>query len=119
LIYVNSTRRPGSLYPEQLYGLHCLPDLRRREATADLHHLYHSHLYPFPHLRWLKPVVYTVAGGLGTTVPRGLDRLTMLARIVVNNTRDFETLRGWGLRNAQMIQPGIDIARFTPSLLRP
>ena len=115
LIYVNPTRQPGSLYPERLYGLHRLPDLRRREATADLHHLYHSHLYPFPYLRWLrKPVVYTVAGGLGTTAPRGLDRLTMLARIVVNNTRDLETLRGWGLHNAQMIHPGIDIARFTP-----
>lgn len=116
IVYVNPARRPGSRFPERLYGLAHLPGLRRREAHIDVHHLFNAHLYAFPYLRGLrKPIIYTLAAGLrSTTRPRHPHRLAALARIIVNNTRDRETLRGWGLRNVELIRPGIDVTRLTP-----
>ncbi len=116
IIYLNPARRPGSLYPERLYGLHRLVYLRRLEATIRLHHIYNSHLFYFPYLRWLRrPVVYTVAAGLRTSEPPArLKRLTALARVVVTNERDLATLQGWGLSNVEMARPGIDVTRLVP-----
>jgi len=117
IIHVNPSRYHGSLFPERLYGLHRLPDLLRRESAVDVHHIYNAHLYLFPYLRLLrKPVIYTVAAGLRSTErPRNRYRLAALARIIVNNTRDLETLRGWGLLNVEWIRPGIDVSRFRPA----
>lgn len=117
IIYVNPTRYHGSRFPERLYGLHRLPDLLRRETDIDVHHIYNARPYLFPYLRLLrKPVVYTVAAGLRSTErSRDRDRLAALARIIVNSTRDLETLRGWGLRNVELIRPGIDVSRFRPA----
>jgi len=119
LIYVNPALRPGSRFPERLYGLHRLPYLLWQEAKSDLHHVYNAHLYPFPYLRWLKrPVIYTVAAGLRVSKPPSyLGRLAALARIVVTNSRDLATLYGWGLRNVEMVRPGMDITRLMPQPL--
>jgi len=115
LVYVNPARRPGSRFPERLYGMLHLPYLRRREVAIDLHHISNSHLYPFPYLRWLrKPIVYTVTAGLRVTLqPSQLERLARLARIVVSNERDRSTLQDQGLRNVEIVRSGIDVARFT------
>ncbi|MDY6878318.1 MAG: glycosyltransferase [Chloroflexota bacterium] len=114
IVYLNPARRPGSLYPERLYGLHRLAYLRRREVTIQLHHIYNSHLFYFPYLRWLnRPVVYTVAAGLRTSeCPAHLERLAALARIIVTNERDEAILGGWGLNNSEVARPGIDITRL-------
>jgi len=117
LVYLNPARWPGSLYPERLYGLHLLPYLRQREATARLHHVYNSHLLYFPYLSWLRrPIIYSVTAGLrSSSTPKNLERLGRLAAIVVSNEHDRATLRGWGLENTRVIQPGIDTSRFSPS----
>ena len=117
IVYLNPARRPGSLYPERLYGLHRLFYLRRREANVGLHHIYNPHLFCFPYLRWLRrPIIYSVTAGLGSPQrPRNLTALERLSAIVVSNERDQETLRDWGLRNVHVIRPGIDTSRFGPA----
>ena len=116
VVYLNPTRRPGSRYPERLYGLHRLPYLRRQEATIRLHHVYNPHLFYFPYLRWLRrPIIYSVTAGLRPQRPANLERLGRLAAIVVSNERDLTTVRGWGLENAHVIQPGIDTSRSSPT----
>jgi len=116
IVYLNPARRPGSLYPERLYGLHRLLYLRRREATVRLHHVYNSHLFYFPYLRWLRrPIVYSVTAGLRQQRPANIKRLGRLAAIVVSNERGRETLQSWGLKNARIIRPGIDASRFSPT----
>jgi glycosyltransferase involved in cell wall biosynthesis len=118
-VYLNPARRPGSRYPERLYGLHRLPYLRRQEATIRLHHVYNAHPFFFPYLRWLRrPVVYTVTAGLESTQwpqDHQLECLRQLSAIVVSNERDQAILRAWGLTNVHVIRPGIDTSRFTPS----
>jgi len=119
LLYLNPAHRPGSLYPERLYGFHRLPFLRRQEATVRLHHVYNSHPFFFPYLRWLgRPIVYSVTAGLKPSLRHGhlyLKGLERLPAIVVSNERDRETLRGWGLKNVHLIRPGIDTSRFSPA----
>jgi len=117
VVYLNPTRRPGSLYPERLYGLHRLPYLRRREAAVQLHHLYNPHPFYFPYLRWLRrPVVYSITAGLGLSQrPGNIERLGRLAAIVVSNERDRKALCDRGLRNTHVIRPGIDTSRFQPT----
>ncbi len=118
IVCLNPARRPGSLYPERLYGLHRLSYLRRREATAQLHHVYNSHPFYFPYLRWLRrPIIYSVTAGLRSRRPGNLESLGRLAAIVVSNGRDRATLQGWGLKNVHVIQPGIDASRFSPAPL--
>jgi len=115
ILYLNPARRPGSRYPERLYGLHCLLSLRRREAAARLHHVYNPHPFFFPYLCWLRrPVVYTVTAGLKPNLSRRqLEKLARLAALVVSNERDQAALREWGLSNAYLVRPGIDTSRFS------
>jgi len=116
IVYLNPARRPGSRYPERLYGLHRLPYLRQREATVRLHHVYNPHPFYFPYLRWLRrPVIYSVTAGLRPQRPAHLERLSQLAAIVVSNERDRTTLQSWGLENTRIIRPGIDASRFSPA----
>jgi glycosyltransferase involved in cell wall biosynthesis len=114
LVYVNPARRPGSRYPERLYGLHRLLHLRRNEETVALHHVFNSHLFPFPYLRWLRrPIVYTVTAGLRREKPGNLSDARRFAAIVVTNRRDQELLASWGCANTRVILPGIDTTRFS------
>lgn len=116
IVYLNPAHRPGSLYPERLYGLHRLPLLRRQEAAVQLHHLYNPHPFAFPYLRWLRrPIVYSVTAGLRASLQaRHLSGLERLAAVVVSNERDRAALQGWGLQNVHVIRPGIDTSRFSP-----
>ena len=116
IVYLNPARRPGSRYPERLYGLHRLPYVRQREATIRLHHVYNPHLFYFPYLRWLRcPIIYSITAGLPSPWrPKDLETKTLerLSAIVVSNERDRATLRGWGLEDVHVIRPGIDTSRF-------
>lgn len=116
LVYLNPARRPGSLYPERLYGLHRLPALRRRESAFRLHHVYNAHLLLFPYLRWLRrPIIYSVAAGLRPSRRIERARLSALAAIVVSSERDRRSLAESGLDNVHVIRSGIDLSRFTPA----
>ena len=53
LVYVNPSSRPGSRFPERLYGLHRLPFLRRSETTFAVHHVFNPHLFAFPYMVFL------------------------------------------------------------------
>jgi glycosyltransferase involved in cell wall biosynthesis len=115
IVHLNPSQRPGSLYPERLYGLHRLLYLRRQETTIQLHHVYNSHLFYFPYMKWLqRPIVYSVTAGLRPQRPGALKGLRRLAAIVVSSERDRTRLFGWGLKNVNVVQPGIDVSRFDP-----
>lgn len=115
-VYLNPSRRPGSRYPERLYGLHRLPYLRRKEATVRLHHVYNPHPFFFPYLGWLRrPIVYSITAGLRPSLSRrNLEGLERLSAVVVSNERDRRTLQERGLENVHVIRPGIDTDRFRP-----
>jgi glycosyltransferase involved in cell wall biosynthesis len=121
ILHLNPTRRPGSLYPERLYGMHALPRLRQLEDQVRLHHVFNSRLYQFPYLRWLRlPIVYSVSGSLSPLPEiQDLNRLQKLSTIVVNSQRDQQELLDAGLENVRVVRPGIDLSRFSPAPVPP
>ena len=114
IISLLPSSRPSPRFPRPFYGLHCLRAIRRLEREVDLHHIYHSDLYFFPFLRFLrKPVVYSVVAGLGPK--ERLPSATVLRRvhrIVVQDNHDLELLAAHGLTNGHLIRPGVDVGRF-------
>jgi glycosyltransferase involved in cell wall biosynthesis len=106
--------RARARYPRPLLGLHRLGAVRQLDRQVDLHHVYAPQLYWLP-LLWLvrRPVVYTVTAGVGDgrRMPPAAF-LRRLGAIVVPGRGDLEALHRRGLRNARLIRPGIDAARF-------
>ena len=97
--------------PRLLYGLHAVPALRRAERTHDINHIY------FPCLHWLpvlgvlrKPIVYTVTATLDRAKrPRTSGQAAWAGahrRVRIRETPSTLTL--WGLKNYELIPPGID-----------
>jgi glycosyltransferase involved in cell wall biosynthesis len=119
LVYLNPTRHAVLWVPRLLYGWHRLRELRRREVTVDLHHLYNPDPYPFPILRWLnRPIVYTLSAGLrGDKRPSVSFFDEQVHTLVVADEADRRRLAMWGLDNVRVIRPGIDVTRFTVSPL--
>lgn len=114
LTFLPPSRRPRSRLPRWLYGWHSLSRMRRLERDVDLCHVYHAELYFFPVLRFLrKPILYSVASGLGTErrIPRAR-YVSRLAGIVVPTPGERERLRNRGHRNVHVIGPGVDGSRF-------
>lgn len=113
LVYLNPNRRAIGLIPRLLFGFQRLPELRRREANVDLHHIYNPDPFPFPVLRFLgRPVVYTITSGLaGQQVNRAF--FSHLAAVTVPDERSFHQLRAEGVSNAHLVRPGVDVDRFT------
>jgi len=109
-------KHPTRLYPPCLYGIHAASRLRKLDAEADLHHVFHFRLDPFPILWTLKrPVVYTVVAGLqGQRRPRP-SALASVRHVVVSNERDRQVLESWGISEHTLIRPGIDVGRFHPA----
>jgi hypothetical protein len=54
LIYLNPNIRSPIYLPRLLFGFHKLPEIRRREAHTDLHHVYNPDPFPFPILRYFR-----------------------------------------------------------------
>jgi len=113
IINLYPLRRPGLLFPQVLYGIHQIRQLRTIENSVDLHHVYHSVLYFFPVLRCLKkPVIYSVVSGLQDQKKPSRQSTDAIHTIVVSNERDAAVLRSWGIRNYKVIRPGIDVTKF-------
>ncbi len=113
LIYLNPNIRSPIYLPRLLFGFHKLPEIRRREAHTDLHHVYNPDPFPFPILRYLRrPVVYSLSSGVGEKRPniRFLSRLTA---VTVPDERSYQRLRGWGLENVHLVRAGVESGRFT------
>ena len=110
---------PGQPFPPQLFGFHRLAEIWRLEQQCDINHVFHSVLYPFPVLRFLKkPTVYTVLTSLShQTRPSRLKSLARLHRIVVSNTRDADVLKSWGLSNYVVVPPAIGTVGLVRSTL--
>ena len=95
LLYLNPNISSPIYLPRLLFGFHKLPELRRREAQIDLHHVYNPDPFPFPILRFLrKPVVYSLSSGVGEKRPniRFLSRLTA---VTVPDERGYQREEWW------------------------
>lgn len=113
LIYLNPNISSPIYLPRLLFGFHKLPEIRRREAEIDLHHVYNPDPFPFPILRFLqKPVVYTLSSGIGDKRPN-LGFLSRLTAVTVPDERSYERLRGWGLANVHLVRAGVENGRFS------
>jgi glycosyltransferase involved in cell wall biosynthesis len=117
VVWLRPAWRTRARYPRQLLGLHRLIDIRRRDAHADLHHVYAPQLDWMPFLSLVKrPVVYTVAAGLDPhrpLPPRSF--LRGIGAIVVPSDADRDALARRGVTRVHVIRPGIDVARFVDS----
>jgi glycosyltransferase involved in cell wall biosynthesis len=104
--------RPSRFFPRPLYGVHRLSELRKLDATVDVHHVYHAQLSIFPVLRRLKkPIVYSVIAGLqNQSMPAALSKIRA---VVISNSRDEAVLKKWGATNYRIIRPGIDLSHFS------
>lgn len=113
IIYLNPNVTSPVYLPRLLFGFHKLPEIRRREAQIDLHHVYNPDPFPFPILRFLRrPVVYSLSSGLGSKRPN-LRFLSRMTAVTVPDQRSYERLRGWGLRNVNLVKSGIENGRFS------
>ena len=113
IMYLNPNITSPIYLPRLLFGFHKLPEIRRREAKIDLHHVYNPDPFPFPILRFLqRPVVYSLSSGLGSKRPN-LRFLAKLTAVTVPDSRSYEQLRDWGLKNVHWVKSGIDHRRFT------
>ncbi len=110
-------RRPGARFPRRFWGLMRWPLLRWAERRAVIHHIYNPDPYPFAVVRGLqRPVIYTISAGVQA---RDAANARELARrvhtLVVATEQERDRLRGWGIENARVVRPGIDLARFSPA----
>ncbi|MBK8905041.1 MAG: glycosyltransferase [Anaerolineaceae bacterium] len=113
LIYLNPNISSPVYLPRLLFGFHKLPEIRRREADINLHHVYNPDPFPFPILRLLRrPVVYSLSSGVGEKRPN-LRYLSKLTAITVPDERSYKRLRGWGLKNVHLVRAGVDGGRFS------
>ena len=113
LIYLNPNISSPIYLPRLLFGFHKLPELRRREAQIDLHHVYNPDPFPFPILRFLRrPVVYSLSSGVGEKRPN-LRFLSRLTAVTVPDERSYQRLHGWGLKNVHLVRAGVDNGRFS------
>ena len=113
LIYLNPNISSPIYLPRLLFGFHKLPELRRREAQIDLHHVYNPDPFPFPILRFLrKPVVYSLSSGVGEKRPN-LRFLSRLTAVTVPDERSYQRLCGWRLKNVHLVRAGVANGRFS------
>lgn len=113
MIYLNPNIVSLVYLPRLLFGFHKLPELRRREAEVDLHHVYNPDPFPFPILRLLrKPVVYSLSSGIGWKRPN-LRYLSKITAVTVPDERSLKQLRSWGLKNVHLVRSGIESGRFS------
>ncbi|MEJ5308741.1 MAG: glycosyltransferase [Anaerolineae bacterium] len=113
LVYVNPNQDSPVYVPRLLFGLSRLKTLRAREQDFALHHFYNPDPFPYPYLLYLqRPVVYTVSSGISAKrIPAPY--LNRLGAVTVYDDRSLQRLIQAGVRNAHLIHPGIDTARFT------
>ena len=106
-------------FPKQLLGFHKIQEIRRLEQRCAVNHIFFGSAYPFPVLRLLRnPVIYTVTGSLDVNKrPLTWRRLRQLNYIVVSNQRDATILDAWGLKNYEIIAPGVDTSALTSMTL--
>ncbi len=113
MMYLNPNISSPIYLPRLLFGFHKLPEIRRREAEIDLHHVYNPDPFPFLILRLLqKPVVYSLSSGIGGRRPN-LRFLSKMTAVTVPDERSYERLRGWGLTNVHLVRAGIESGRFS------
>lgn len=117
LVYLNPNCHFPLRLPRVAFGFHKLRQLRARETSLQIHHLFNPDPFPFPVLRGLRrPIVYSLTGGVRNKRPN-VAFFASLTAITVADGRSLERLRSWGLDNSALVHPGIDTTRFVCSSL--
>ncbi len=111
--HIAPLERLRRVFPERLFGLWLLPALRRIETNSDVIHVLHGQPRFFPLLRSVRrPIIYSVMAGLDDHEPVSLKAFASVAALTVSVQRDATALRAQGLRQAEVLRPGIDLVRF-------
>ncbi len=110
-------RKPSSLVPPPIMGLHNCRSIRKQEKNHQINHVFAAGLFHLPLLYFLKkPIVYTVVGGISRTAnvpPRSFIR--RLDRLVVSSERDKTILEDKLEAEVKCILPSIQVENFTQS----
>ena len=116
IIHISPLQRIRPIIPERLFGMWLLPQIQKLNQQTDVFHICHDHPRFFTLLNFLrKPVVYSVTSGLRPHVPPNKAHLfNRLAQLTVSNGRDLERLNKWGIHNASVIRPAINLEKFAP-----
>lgn len=115
LVYLNPNQHSPVYLPRFLFGFQKLRELRRRETSFNLHHLYNPDAFPFPVARFLRrPVVYTISSGVSGRRPN-VNFFRSMSAVAVSDQRSLSRLQEWGIDNSVLVQPGIATGRFSYS----
>lgn len=113
VVYVNPNRHLPLPVPRLAFGLAQLPGLRRSADDETIYHFFNPDPFAFPFLMGLRrPVVYTIASGVGDRRPN-VAFLRRMAVVTVPDARSLARLQAWGVDHVRLQRPGIDTARFT------
>lgn len=113
LIYLNPNIVSPVYIPRLLFGFHLFRQIRAREQSVDLHHLYNADPFPFPVVRWFRrPAIYSISSGVGTKRPN-IAYFDALAAVTVSDERSLQRLQQWGLSNVHLVRPGINTGGLT------
>ncbi|RME78455.1 MAG: glycosyltransferase, partial [Chloroflexi bacterium] len=113
LVYLNPNIASPVYIPRLLFGFHRLRQIRAREQSVDLHHLYNADPFPFAVANFFRrPVVYSVSSGVGRRKPVK-HYFNHLAAVTVSDERSLQKLRQWGVKNCYLVRPGIDTGGVT------
>ena len=117
VLHIAPPERLRPIFPERLFGMWLLPQLRRLSQTTDVFHVWHGHPRFFSLFNLLNtrctPVVYSVVSGLRPHHPPAqAQRFNTLARLLVSNDRDARQLSAWNIHNQAVIRAGIRVERF-------
>ncbi len=113
LVFLNPNSHMPFRVPRLSFGFQMLRSLRKAEQAFDLHHIYNPEPFAYPVLRWLRrPVVYSITGSAGAKRPN-IDFFNSLGAVTLLDENGLRQLQQWGIANAHLARPGIDVSRFT------
>ena len=112
-------KKPNSIFPRFLYGIHQVTTLQKAAQNCDCCHVYSPVLHYYPILNLInKPIVFNVVASMvGLPKPKNIPKLKTLSSIVISNERDRQLLASLGLNNYTIINTGIDAKQIKPTTL--
>ncbi len=113
-------KKPNSIFPRFLYGIHQITNLQQAVRNCDLCHVYSPVLHYYPILNLIdKPIVFNVVASMvGLPKPKNIAKLSTLHSIVISNDRDRQLLASLGLDNYTIINTGIDTEKIKTTTLK-
>ena len=115
---------PGKEYkrwfPQFFCGIQQLLKLKMMEKRVDVHHIFSNGFYPYPIFAFLKKkIVLSTVTSLREDTPIKCRLLfRKIQHFIVPTVQDQRLMKKWGYNDVSVVEPGIDLARFTFSYPR-